>query len=129
MADVFTKKKRSDVMSRIRSKGTTIEKVVEKHLRKAGLRFRTHYKVCGCRVDIAFPKKKIAIFVDGDFWHGWQYPRWRKKLPSDFGERKSRAIERETDGSFPVSGETDGKSCVFGSMSCEWVKEKRSSRV
>ncbi|OHB20372.1 MAG: hypothetical protein A2854_01305 [Parcubacteria group bacterium RIFCSPHIGHO2_01_FULL_56_18] len=91
MADIFTKKKRSEVMGKIRGKGTKIEKIVEKFLRKEGFHFQTHYRIAGCRPDIAFPKRKIAVFVDGDFWHGWQYPRWKKKLPAKYWQGKIEA--------------------------------------
>ncbi len=91
MADIFTKKKRSEVMARIRGKGTKIEKIVEKSLRQNGIRFRTHYRIAGGRPDIAFPARKIVIFVDGDFWHGWQYPRWKKKLPAKYWRGKIEA--------------------------------------
>lgn len=68
MSDVFTKEKRSEVMSKIRSKDTTIEMKLRRNLWKKGYRYRVHYKTIGSP-DIAFPKEKIAIFVDGCFWH------------------------------------------------------------
>lgn len=75
-------------MSRIRSTGTKIEKTVEKYLRSRKINFRPQYRAHGCRIDIAFPQKKIAVFVDGDFWHGWKYKKWRKRLGSDFWREK-----------------------------------------
>jgi len=30
--------------------------------------------------DIVFPGQRIAVFLDGDFWHGWRYPQWRNKM-------------------------------------------------
>ena len=42
--------------------------------------YRKNYgKVTGTP-DIAITTCKIAIFVDGDFWHGWRFPQWRNKL-------------------------------------------------
>jgi len=89
MADVHSKKVRSYNMARIKGKNTAPELFLRKSLWKAGLRgYRLHYPVSG-RPDIVFPKKKLAIFVDGDFWHKnpmiYREPKthsgfWRKKL-------------------------------------------------
>ena len=53
-------------MSKIRSKNTKIENLVFKELRKRKIYFQRHYKKCAGSPDIALPKKKIAIFIDGD---------------------------------------------------------------
>ena len=37
--------------------------------------------------DIVFTKRKIAIFIDGDFWHGYRFPTWKDSL-SDFWQKK-----------------------------------------
>jgi DNA mismatch endonuclease, patch repair protein len=68
MVDRITKEKRSKIMSAIRSKDTTPEIMLRKALWAIGLRFRIQY--CKEKIDIAFPSKKLAIFVDGCFWHG-----------------------------------------------------------
>jgi DNA mismatch endonuclease (patch repair protein) len=80
MADMFSKKIRSRIMSRIRGKDTKPELTLRKILFAGGLRYRLNYKVAGYRVDLAFPSKKLAIFVDGCFWHG---------CPRDFRPPKS----------------------------------------
>ncbi len=76
MADVFSKKKRSEVMSLIRSKNTKPEIALRKLVSAAayplGYRYRLHYKKLPGRPDIAFVSKKIALFVDGSFWHGYR---------------------------------------------------------
>ena len=84
MADSFTKEKRSEVMSKIRSKETQIEQIVFKYLRKQGVYFKKHYKKASGSPDIALPRKKIAIFIDGDFWHGWQFSKKKGKLPKKY---------------------------------------------
>lgn len=78
-------------MSRIRNKDTGIELLVFGRLRRAKIHFHRHYRRAPGTPDIALPKRKIAVFVDGDFWHGWRYPSWRGKLPSKFWRDK---IER-----------------------------------
>lgn len=79
MADVFTKKKRSAIMARIRSKNTKPEKLLRAGLRKLGLHFKSHYNIFG-HPDIVFPNEKVAIFVDGDFWHGYNL-KIKKQIP------------------------------------------------
>jgi DNA mismatch endonuclease (patch repair protein) len=68
MLDRVSKEKRSKIMSAIRSKNTKPELTLRKALWAAGLRFRIHYGPE--KIDIAFPSRKVAIFVDGCFWHG-----------------------------------------------------------
>jgi len=71
MPDKFDRKTRSAIMSRIRSKNTSLEVNFRKLLWKHGLKgYRTHYKLHG-KPDIVFVSKKVAIFLDGDFWHGY----------------------------------------------------------
>ena len=68
MTDIFTKKKRSWIMSRIRGKHTKIERDLERELKGHKLRFRKHYKILG-KPDFVFLDSKTAVFVDGCFWH------------------------------------------------------------
>ena len=67
MPDKFLKEKRSLIMSKIRSKNTKIEVNVFRELRKRGIYFQKHYKGTIGNPDIALPRKKKAIFIDGDF--------------------------------------------------------------
>lgn len=69
--DVFTKAKRSEVMSLIRGKGNKATEVaLAKLFRANGITgWRRHYPIEG-KPDFAFPKLKLAVFVDGCFWHG-----------------------------------------------------------
>lgn len=60
-------------MSRQRTKDTALELSVRQILHRAGLRYRVHYPVPGIprrSIDIAFTKQRIAVFIDGCFWHG-----------------------------------------------------------
>ncbi|MBI2551611.1 very short patch repair endonuclease [Candidatus Uhrbacteria bacterium] len=91
MADIFTKQKRSEVMSKIRGKNTKPELAVFRELRIRAIYFQKHYRKAPGSPDIALPKKKIAIFIDGDFWHGYRFGTWRHRLSSDYWVRK---IER-----------------------------------
>jgi DNA mismatch endonuclease (patch repair protein) len=85
--DIMSPEKRSALMSRIRGKGTKPELVVAGLLAAAGLKWEEHAKDLQGRPDFVLRKFKVAIFVDGDFWHGWRFPAWRLKL-SEHWERK-----------------------------------------
>jgi len=63
-------KGRSYNMSRIKSKNTSIEILLRKSLWHEGIRYRKNYKKLPGKPDIAITKYKIAIFCDGEFWHG-----------------------------------------------------------
>ena len=71
MPDVFTKAKRSQVMSRIRGRGNKeTELALAKLLRAAGITgWRRHTALLG-RPDFTFRKERVVLFVDGCFWHG-----------------------------------------------------------
>jgi DNA mismatch endonuclease (patch repair protein) len=60
-------------MSKQRRRDTGPEMAVRRLLHRAGLRYRVAWPIPGIRrrtVDIAFPRRRIAVFVDGCFWHG-----------------------------------------------------------
>lgn len=68
--DKLTKEQRHKNMQAIRSKDTKIEILLRKALWHEGIRYRKNYKVCSCHPDIVITKYKIAVFCDGEFWHG-----------------------------------------------------------
>jgi len=70
----------SRVMRRVRSRDTTPELLLRKALWAAGLRFRTCSTDLPGKPDIVVHSKRLAIFIDGDFWHGGQWRR--RKLAS-----------------------------------------------
>ncbi len=81
VADVFTKKKRSQVMAAIRSRGNkATELKLASILRAAGITgWRRHQAVPG-HPDFIFRRERLAVFVDGCFWHGC---RWHCRMPRD----------------------------------------------
>jgi len=85
--DIMSPEKRSSVMSRIRGRDTKPEKAIEMILRDLGLRFEAHCRDLPGRPDFVLRSSRIAIFIDGDFWHGWRFPVWRLKL-SEKWEKK-----------------------------------------
>jgi DNA mismatch endonuclease (patch repair protein) len=98
MTDNFTKKKRSWVMSRIRSGDTSPERFVRSFLHLRGFRFRLHRKDLPGKPDIILPRYKTVIFVHGCFWH--QCPACRGgRLPKSnldyWGAKLKRNQERD----------------------------------
>lgn len=87
MADNLTKEQRSYCMSRVRGKDTSLEKRVRSALHCCGLRFRKHVATLPGKPDVVFVTAKIAVFIDGDFWHGWRFPLWKENL-SQFWQEK-----------------------------------------
>ncbi len=102
MADVLTAEQRRKNMQHIKSKDTKIEVLLRKALWKKGYRYRKNYKALPGTPDIAITKYKIAIFCDGEFFHGkdWEVlkPRLEKSNNSEFWIKKiSRNRERDVE--------------------------------
>jgi len=99
MADHMTPDQRSRAMKSVKLKDGPLELLIQSELRKTGLRFQRNYKRLEGSPDIVFLKKKVAIFIDGDFWHGWRLPAWEHKL-SKFWRSKLRANRRRDQRNF-----------------------------
>jgi DNA mismatch endonuclease (patch repair protein) len=97
MADMFSPQKRSRIMSNIRSTNTVAELLAFSYLRKHKVYFQKHYSRVIGKPDIALPRKKKAVFIDSDFWHGRDFERIiRNRKPDDYWVRKiARNIERD----------------------------------
>lgn len=98
MVDIYSKTKRSNIMSKISGKETKAEVLVRKHLFSKGFRFRKNIAILPGHPDIVLPKYKAAIFVHGCFWHGHSGCS-KSKLPTtrtEFWQKKiGRTIERD----------------------------------
>lgn len=70
MADIYSKTKRSQIMSKISGKETQPEILVRKYLFAKGFRYRKNDKRFPGKSDLVLPKYKTAIFIHGCFWHG-----------------------------------------------------------
>lgn len=105
--DIWSKEKRSSVMSKIRSKNTKPEKLLRSLLHRKGLRYRIHRKDLPGKPDIVFVKQKVAIFVHGCFWHYHQHCNegripssnsnfWKLKLEKNIAKdaQDVKALER-----------------------------------
>lgn len=93
--DVMTVEQRSRCMSNIKGKNTKPELQLRKALWARGLRYRVNAALIG-RPDIVFPRQKLAIFVDGCFWHGCPIHGTNPVTNADFWENKIKGnIERD----------------------------------
>ncbi|MGW5054865.1 very short patch repair endonuclease [Actinokineospora sp. NPDC004072] len=97
-------------MSRQRARDTAVEMALRRALHAAGLRYRVHRRpVPGVRreADVAFTRARVAVFVDGCFWHGCpEHATWPKSN-ADFWRAKiegNRARDRDTDARFAAAG-------------------------
>ena len=78
------------IMSAVKSKNTRPEIILRKALWHQGLRFRVNYIVLPGKPDIAFTKAKVAVFCDGDYWHGHN---WALRGLENLDEELSRYSE------------------------------------
>lgn len=93
--DVLTPEQRRLCMSRNRGKDTKPEVILRKELWKKGLRYRLHYDIPG-KPDFVFVGKRIAVFVDGCFWHNCPLHGTKPKTNRKFWEDKiSKNVERD----------------------------------
>ena len=85
--DVLTPKQRSYCMSKIKGSNTNPELILRKALWKKGYRYRTKSKILG-KPDMVFSNPKVAIFVDGCFWHKCPRHYTKPKSNGEFWEKK-----------------------------------------
>lgn len=71
-------------LAAVKSKDTKPEMLLRSALWQRGLRFRVHRKDLPGRPDVVFSRQRVAVFVDGDFWHGRDWEALRPKLKSEF---------------------------------------------
>ncbi|MDE2764228.1 MAG: very short patch repair endonuclease [Gemmatimonadota bacterium] len=91
MADCFTREKRSAIMRAVRTRDTAPKVRLRKELWAVGLRYRLQYPIEGIRPDIVFVAPRVAVFVDGCFWHGCPVHYQAPRSNVGFCERKLRA--------------------------------------
>ena len=94
MLDTFSKKKRSEIMSKVRSKDSEIEIDFRKAIWKAGFRYSKNSTKYFGKPDLVLKKYKTVIFVDSCFWHGCKrhcrLPATRKKYWTEKIERNKQ---------------------------------------
>lgn len=91
--DKFTKEKRSEIMSKIKSSDTGIEVTLKSLLRKRKIRYLNR-RMAGSP-DIVLRNYKIAIFCDGDFWHGRRFKSMLPKLNKYWKDKIRNNMKRD----------------------------------
>lgn len=94
--DIMSPATRSAVMSRIRGKDTGPEKIIAVGLASAGLEWESHVRDLPGRPDFVFRAVQVAVFVDGDFWHGWRFDSWRDKLSEQWEAKIANTRRRDS---------------------------------
>ncbi len=92
------KQSKSEMMSKIKNSGSLIERMLAREMWKIGLRYRKNDATIFGKPDFTFKKYKIAIFCDGDFWHGrdWETKKNEHKTNVEFWHQKiAKNIERD----------------------------------
>lgn len=98
--DTMTPEQRHRTMQAIRNKDTGIEMMLRKELWSRGIRYRKNCKGIAGHPDIAFIGKKVAVFCDSEFWHGYDWENAKEKIHSnrEFWIAKiERNIQRDLD--------------------------------
>ncbi|KPD33483.1 endonuclease [Pediococcus acidilactici] len=70
-------------MSRVHSTNGKDEVILEKLLWHSGIRYRKNYKSLPGKPDIAITKQKVAVFIDGEFWHGYNWEHYKHHIKSN----------------------------------------------
>ena len=93
-----TSERRSKLMKRVKSSNTRPEIEMRKLLWSNGIRYRKNDNTLPGRPDIAIRRQKIAVFVDGEFWHGFQWHTKKNKIEANreyWIPKIERTIERD----------------------------------
>ena len=78
-------------MSQVRGTGTSLEIAVQNRIDRYQMRYETNVRVLPGAPDLVFRRAKVAVFLDGDFWHGYRFstwshtltPHWRAKIAAN----------------------------------------------
>jgi DNA mismatch endonuclease (patch repair protein) len=79
----YTTEARSHLMSKIKSKNTSPELLMRKTLWALGIRYRIHNKLLPGNPDVVIKKSMLIIFVDGEFWHGYNWKQKRESIKTN----------------------------------------------
>ena len=114
MADSVSSTRRSEIMSHIKSKDTSIELLVRRKLFSMEYRYRVNYKALPGKPDIVFTRKKIAIFIHGCYWHGYNcgshYAHASQSNKAYWGPKIERTKQRDQEHIQAL--ETDGWNVI-----------------
>lgn len=94
--DPLTPEQRSSAMRRVRRKDTGLELALRRELTRRGIHYRVDYARAPGRPDVAIVGRRVAVFVDGEFWHGKKLSAARLAEMLEYWQRKiHRNVERD----------------------------------
>ena len=127
--DIFTKQKRSNIMSKVSSKDTKPEVLTRRYLFSKGFRYKKNVKDMPGQPDIVLPKYKTVIFIHGCFWHSHEDCE-AAKLPSsniDYWTKKTSSnIQRDKENTILLKAQ---KWNVIVVWECELKKRNLDKRL
>lgn len=83
-------------MSRVKAADTTLERAVRSELFRRGYRFRKNVRELPGKPDVVLARHHVAVFIDGDFWHGYRFGSWRATLSPGWQMKIEQNILRDT---------------------------------
>ena len=99
MPDWMSKAERSRHMGLVHARNTRFELkmmgLLSAELYPLGYRYRKHYRGAKGTPDVAFVRRRIAIFFDSDFWHGRNYPRLKSRMNGFWRAKIERNMQRD----------------------------------
>lgn len=81
--DKLTKEQRRKNMQAVKNKDSKIELILRTALWEKGIRYRKNYAMLTGKPDIVLTKYRIAIFVDSEFWHGYDWENKKQEIKSN----------------------------------------------
>lgn len=132
MSDTVSQERRSEIMSHIKGKNTSIELLVRKQLFALGYRYRINYTKLPGKPDIVFTKKKVVIFIHGCFWHGHDIGCRYSHVPQSRAEYWNEKIIRTKNGIQSILTSlliTGGMFLRFGNAKFARIYEVSLSRL
>ncbi len=96
LTDIMSREIRSALMARVRGKNTGPERALKRLLGKMGYSIRSNVRSLPGTPDIVFKTRRLAVFVDGDFWHGYRFPRWKPRIPKFWQDKIETNRKRDS---------------------------------
>src|SRR5882724_8301828 len=95
MPDNLTPAQRRKTMAAVKGENTSLERLANAAFREMGWRFTRNVRSLPGKPDFVFAATRVAVFVDGDFWHGWRFPTWSRKLQPYWRAKIARNRRRD----------------------------------
>lgn len=82
-------------MAAVKGSNTSLERKVDVAFQDRGWVYQRNVGTLPGRPDFVFGKERVIVFVDGDFWHGWRFPKWKEKLTAYWRNKIERTRQRD----------------------------------